>query len=41
MKRLTGLTTVLGVAPLAFQKGFQAMYDITNEELDAMRLYLT
>jgi hypothetical protein len=40
MKRLTGLTTVLGVAPLAFQKGFQAMYDVTNEELEAMRLYL-
>jgi hypothetical protein len=40
MKRLVGLTTVLGVAPYAFQKGFQSLYDITNEELDAMKRYL-
>jgi hypothetical protein len=40
MKRLVGLTTVLGVAPYAFQKGFQSLYDITNEELDAIKRYL-
>jgi hypothetical protein len=40
MKRLVGLTTVLGAAPYAFQKGFQSLYDITNEELDAIKRYL-
>jgi hypothetical protein len=40
MKRLLGLTTVLGVAPYGAMKGMQALYDVTNEELDAMRRYL-
>jgi len=40
MKRLAGLTTVLAVAPIGIQSGFQALYDITNEELDALRRYL-
>ena len=40
IKRLVGLTTVLGVAPYGIQKGMQALYDITNEELDAMKRYL-
>jgi hypothetical protein len=40
MKRLAGLTTVLAVAPIGIQSGFQALYDVTNEELDAMKRYL-
>ena len=40
IKRLMGLTTVLGVAPYGIQSGFQALYDITNEEMDAIRRYL-
>jgi hypothetical protein len=40
MKRLIGLTTVLGAAPYGIQQGFQALYDVTNEELDALRRYL-
>jgi hypothetical protein len=39
-KRLLGLTTVLGVAPYGLTKGFQALYDVSNEEIDAMRRYL-
>jgi hypothetical protein len=39
-KRLFGLTTVLAVAPYGVQKGFQALYDVTNEELDALKRYL-
>ena len=40
MKRLLGLTTVLGAAPYGIQKGFQALYDVTNEEMEAMKRYL-
>jgi len=40
MKRLAGLTTVLAVAPIGVQSGFQALYDVTNEELEAMKRYL-
>jgi len=40
IKRLLGLTTVLGAAPYGIQQGFQALYDVTNEELDALRRYL-
>ena len=40
IKRLVGLTTVLGAAPYGITKGFQALYDVTNEEIDAMRRYL-
>ena len=39
-KRLFGLTTVLAAAPYGVQKGFQALYDVTNEELDALKRYL-
>ena len=40
LKRLLGLTTVLAAAPYGIQKGFQALYDVTNEELDAIKRYL-
>jgi hypothetical protein len=40
LKRLTGLTTVLVAAPIGLQSGFQALYDVNNEELDALRRYL-
>ena len=40
MKRLIGLATVLGAAPYGITKGFQALYDVTNEEIEAMRRYL-
>jgi len=40
IKRLVGLTTVLAAAPIGLQKGMQALYDVTNEELEAMRRYL-
>jgi hypothetical protein len=39
-KRLFGLTTVLAAAPYGIQKGFQSLYDVTNEELDALKRYL-
>ena len=39
-KRLFGLTTVLAIAPYVVQKGFQSLYDVTNEELDALKRYL-
>jgi hypothetical protein len=39
-KRLFGLTTVLAIAPYGIQKGFQSLYDVTNEELDALKRYL-
>ena len=37
MKRLIGMTAVTAVAPYAIQKGFQAMYDVTNVELQALK----
>ena len=40
MKRLMGLTTVLAVAPYGLQSGFQALYDVTNEEMEALKRYL-
>jgi hypothetical protein len=40
IKRLTGLATVLAVAPYGIQSGFQALYDVTNEEMEAMKRYL-
>src|SRR6056300_289535 len=40
IKRLMGLTTVLGAAPYGIQQGFQALYDVTNEEMEAMKRYL-
>jgi hypothetical protein len=39
-KRLIGLSTVLAAAPYGIQKGFQGLYDVTNEELQAMKRYL-
>jgi len=40
LKRLFGLTTVLAVAPYGIQKGFQALYDVTNDELEALKRFL-
>ena len=39
-KRLAGLTTVLGLAPAGIAAGFQGLYDVTNEELNALKRYL-
>jgi len=40
IKRLLGMTTVLAAAPYGIQKGFQSLYDVTNEELEAIKRYL-
>ena len=40
IKRLIGLGTVLTVAPNIIQSGFQGLYNVTNEELQALRQYL-
>jgi len=40
IKRLTGLTTVLAAAPYGIQKGFQGLYNVTNEEMEALKRYL-
>jgi hypothetical protein len=40
IKRLIGLGTVLTIAPNAIQSGFQGLYNVTNEELQALRQYL-
>ena len=40
LKRLLGLSTVLAVAPYGIQKGFQGIYGVTNEQLDALKQYL-
>ena len=40
LKRLLGLSTVLAVAPYGVQKGFQGIYGVTNEQLDALKQYL-
>ena len=40
IKRLLGLTTVLGAAPYGIQKGFQGLYNVTNEELSALKQFL-
>jgi len=40
LKRLFGLTTVLGGAPIGIQSGFQALYDVNNEEMEALKRYL-
>ena len=37
MRRLLGMTAVTAVAPYAIQKGFQGLYDVTNEELKALK----
>ena len=40
IKRLVGLTTVLAAAPYGIQKGFQGLYNVTNEEMEALKRYL-
>tara|TARA_R100001594_G_scaffold22680_3_gene43997 strand:- start:1063 stop:4920 length:3858 start_codon:yes stop_codon:yes gene_type:complete len=40
IKRLVGLTTVLATAPYAIQKGFQGLYNVTNEQMEALKRYL-
>ena len=40
IKRLIGLSTVLTVAPNIIQSGFQGLYNVTNEELQALKQYL-
>jgi len=40
LKRALGFSIVLGAAPYGITKGFQALYDVTNEELDAIKRYL-
>jgi hypothetical protein len=40
IKRLTGLGTVLYIAPNVIQSGFQIINDVTNEQLAAMKQYL-
>ena len=39
-KRLLGLSTVLTAAPYGIQKGFQGIFGVSNEELDALKQYL-
>ena len=39
-KRLLGMTTVLAAAPIGIQKGFQGLYNVTNEELRALKQFL-
>ena len=40
MKRLFGMTTVVAAAPPAFEAGFQALYDVADEELEAIKKFL-
>jgi len=40
MKRLLGMTTVVAAAPPAFEAGFQALYDVSDEELNAIKEFL-
>ena len=40
IKRLTGLGTVLYLAPNVIQSGFQIVNNVTNEQLQAMKQYL-
>jgi len=40
LKRALGFSIVLGAAPYGITKGFQALYDVTNEELNAIKRYL-
>ena len=37
MKRLMGMSVTAVAAPYAIQKGFQGLYDVTNEELQALK----
>jgi hypothetical protein len=40
IKRLTGLGTVMYIAPNVIQSGFQILNDVTNEQLQALKQYL-
>ena len=40
LKRLAGMVGVVGAAPYGFQKIFQGIYNITNEELSALKQFL-
>ena len=40
MKRLIGMATVTAAAPPAFEAGFQALYDVADEELEAIKKFL-
>jgi hypothetical protein len=40
LKRLLGLSTVLAIAPYGIQKGFQGIFGVSNEEVDALKQYL-
>ena len=40
IKRLTGLGTVMYIAPNVIQSGFQILNDVTNEQLSALKQYL-
>ena len=40
LKRLAGMVGVVGAAPYGFQKIFQGIYNITNEELRALKQFL-
>ena len=40
MKRLIGMATVTAAAPPTFQAGFQALYDVADEELEAIKKFL-
>jgi|TARA_R100001460_G_scaffold3002_3_gene9273 hypothetical protein len=40
LKRLAGMTTVLAAAPYGIQKGAQGLYNVTNEELRALKQFL-
>ena len=40
MKRLIGMATITAAAPPTIQAGFQALYDIADEELEAIKKFL-
>jgi len=40
MKRLTGMALTLGAVPYVATKGAQALYNVTNEELGALRRFV-
>ena len=40
MKRLAGMATTLAVVPYTAQKGAQALYNVTNEQLEALKKFV-
>ena len=40
MKRIAGMATTLTVVPIAVTEGAKALYDVTEDELDAMRRFV-